>query len=338
VVHPTAASRLVSTIGGAESNTLTKLFLGVDGGQSSTTALIGDETGRILGAGRGGPCNHIGAAEGAAKLTRAVEECVAKACEQTHLDPRQIRFAAACFGMSGGPDDKESLLSQILSTEKLIVTHDGLIALSGATAGDPGIIVIAGTGSFAFGRNAGGQAMRAGGWGYIFGDEGSGFDITRQALRAALRFEEGWGPPTALREVLLEASDATDANDTLHRFYTREFPRSRVATFSQLVDQTAIHGDQVAIDILMNAAQQLASFAASIWRQLWKEGESARVAYIGGVFQSKLLLERFRQLVEIEDGNHCQPPEYGPAAGALLEAYRAAGLHPKLTDLLSSEY
>ena len=310
-----------------------RLFLGVDGGQSSTTALIGDETGRVLGAGHGGPCNHIGASEGRAKLTRAVEECVAKACEQAHLDPAQIRFEAACFGMSGGPDDKESLLAQILRANKLIVTHDGLIALSGATAGEPGIITIAGTGSFAFGRNSAGETRRAGGWGYIFGDEGSGFDITRQALRAALRFEEGWGPPTTLRDALLQASGAPDANGALHLFYTREFPRSRVATFARLVDEAATLGDQVAIQILNNAAQQLASFTGSIRRQLWKDREPARVAYIGGVFRSKLILARYCELVEMQDGNRCQPPEYGPAAGALLEAYRASGLHPKLSGL-----
>ena len=62
------------------------------------------------------------------------------------------------------------------------------------------------------------------------------------------------------------------------------------------------------------------------------------MAYIGGVFHSKLILERYCELVEMQDGNRCQPPEYGPAGGALLEAYRAAGLHPKLTDLLTSEY
>jgi N-acetylglucosamine kinase-like BadF-type ATPase len=313
------------------------LFLGVDGGQSGTTALIGDETGRVLGTGRGGPCNHVGAAEGAAKLTRAVEECLAQACAQAHLDPMQVRFAAACFGMSGGPDDKESLLARILRTEKLIVTHDGLIALSGATAGEPGIITIAGTGSFAFGRNAAGQAARAGGWGYVFGDEGGGFDITRQALRAALRFEEGWGPPTVLRESLLAATGAPDVNAVLHRFYTREYARPRIAAFSKLVDDAATSGDQVAIDILQNAAQQLASFTAAIRHRLWRPGEPARVAHIGGVFESNLILERYRRLVEMEDGNRCQPPEYGPAAGALLEAYRAAGLHPQLTDLLSSK-
>ncbi len=312
---------------------MTKLFLGVDGGQSTTTALIGDETGRVLGAGQGGPCNHVGAAEGRVKLTRAVEECVAKACAQAQLDPLKTRYEAACFGMSGGPEDKEALLAEILPASRLIVTHDGLIALCGATAGEPGIVAIAGTGSFAFGRNAAGRAARAGGWGYIFGDEGGGFDITRQALRAALRFEEGWGPPTALRDVFLQAANARDVNDALHRFYTQEYPRPRVASFSRLVDEAALAGDPVAADILRNAAQHLALLIASIRRQLWTEGEAVQVAYIGGVFRSNLLLERFRMLVEMESGARCEPPVYGPAAGALLEAYRAADLHPKLAHV-----
>src|SRR5258706_14240948 len=215
---------------------MTKLFLGVDGGQSTTTALIGDETGRVLGVGQGGPCNHVGAAEGRAKLTRAVEDCVAKACAQAQLDPAQTCYEAACFGMSGGPEDKEALLAEILPTSRLIVTHDGLIALSGATAGEPGIVAIAGTGSFAFGRNAAGRAARAGGWGYIFGDEGGGFDITRQALRAALRSEEGWGPATSLRDTVLQETGATSANDALHRFYTAEYSRPQIASLSRLVD------------------------------------------------------------------------------------------------------
>ena len=92
-------------------------------------------------------------------------------------------------------------------------------------------------------------------------------------------------------------------------------------------------GDRSAADILRNAAQQLASFAASIRRQLWREGESVTVAYIGGVFRSSLLLERFRTLVELEGAAQCRPPVHGPAAGALLEAFRAAGLHPKLSHV-----
>ena len=305
----------------------------MDGGQSGTIVLIGDEEGRVLGAGAAGPCNHAGAAEGRQKLMRAVGDSVGAACAQAGLDAGAVRFAAACFGMSGGPADKQAVLREILAADTLVVTDDAVIALAGATGGEPGIITIAGTGSIAFGRNPQGRTVRAGGWGYIFGDEGGGFDIMRQALRASLRHEEGWGPPTALLPVLLEATGAADANDALHRFYTREWPRSRVAALAPLVDETAMAGDAVASDILHNAAQQLALLTSSVRRQLWKPGEPARVAWIGGVFRSRMLLERYRYLVELEDGNHTGPPEFGPAAGALLEAYRAVGLFPHLTQV-----
>src|SRR5690348_9618649 len=205
-----------------------RLFLGVDGGQSSTTALIGDETGRVLGTGSGGPCNHAAAAEGRAKLERAVHESVIAACAQASLDPAGVRFETACFGMSGGPDDKRSILRELVHADRLIVTTDAEIALSGAVEAGQGIIVIGGTGSIALGRRAGARLVRAGGWGYIFGDEGSAFDIVRQAVRAALRMEEGWGPATTLREALLEATGARDSNDLMHLFYTPDWPRTRV--------------------------------------------------------------------------------------------------------------
>jgi len=300
-----------------------KLFLGVDGGQSSTTALIGDENGRILGRGTGGPCNHAAASEGRAKLERAVTASVAAACAEASLDAATVQFAAACFGMSGGPDDKEAILAALVRADRLIVTHDAAIALSGATATGQGIVTIAGTGSIAFARNAAGQTARAGGWGYVFGDEGGAFDIVRHAVRAALRMEEGWGPPTSLRQALLDAAEQPTANRVLHLFYTPEWPRSRVATLASLVDSAAAQGDAVALRILENAAQELALLAASVRGQLWRPGDPVDVAYIGGVFASARLLERYRTLVELEAGNRCGPPLHGPAEGALLEAIRA---------------
>jgi N-acetylglucosamine kinase-like BadF-type ATPase len=306
-------------------------FLGVDGGQSSTTALIGDEMGRILGSGTGGPCNHAGAAEGRAKLARAVRDSVEAACAQARLNPHELHFEAACFGMSGGPEDKAAILSEILPAGKLIVTHDALIALSGATGGEPGIVTIVGTGSIAFGRNAAGETARVGGWGYLFGDEGGGFDIVRQAVRAALRYEEGWGPETALHRLLIDATGAEDANQAMHHLYTAEWPRPRVASLAKQVDAAALEGDAVAQDILANAAQQLAMLAVTARQRLFGSGEAVVICAIGGVFQSSILIERFRKLVELEDGSRVAPPRYGPAAGALFEAYRAAGMHPALS-------
>lgn len=313
---------------------MSEYFLGVDGGQSSTTALIGDESGRVVGAGRGGPCNHVRGPEGRTKFVNAIQGCLEQACTQAGLDPGSIEFRAACLGFSGGPADKQALVEELVRARELSVTNDALIALVGATAGEPGIITISGTGSISFGRNREGRTARAGGWGYVFGDEGSGFDLTRQALRAALRFEEGWGPPTVLREMLLRETGASDANDLLHRFYTTDFPRPRIAGYSRLVDEAAQNGDAVAHDILKGAAQQLAAITAAVRRQLFPEGsETVRIATIGGVFRSRLLHEHFRMLAELDEGSRVAPPVHNPAAGALIEAYRIAGLQPKLSGL-----
>ena len=304
-------------------------FFGVDGGQSSTYALIGDASGRVLGAGRGGPSNHVAASEGRAKFTGAIQSCLAAACANAGLDATAIRFAAACLGFSGGPADKEAILQEILPSDRTLVTHDALIALSGATCGEPGLITIAGTGSIAFGRNASGKTARAGGWGYVFGDEGGGFYIVRQAVRAALRFEEGWGDPTSLRRMFLDAAAASDINQLVHRFYTPEFPRPRLAAFAKLVDDAAENGDAIAREILNEAARDLAIIAAAVRVQLFEKADPARIAYIGGVFRSRTVLATFTELV----GKSVAPPIHGPAAGALLEAYRAVGVQCMLSNV-----
>lgn len=309
-----------------------RLFMGIDGGQSSTTVLVGDARGKIIGTARGGPCNHVASASLAEKFRSVVADCVSRACESAGLDSARACFEAVCCGMSGGPGDKETHLREIIRSNHILVTDDGVIALGGAMEGGPGIVVVSGTGSIAYGRNGSGRLMRAGGWGYIFGDEGGAFDIARQALRAVLRSEEGWGLPTSLRNSLLDEAGCSSANDLLHLLYTPEWPRSRIATFSALVDSVAEDGDPVARGILEHAAQSLAMLASAIRRELFGPGEPAEVAYVGGVFRSRLLLERFRMLIELEEGSRCVHPARGPAAGALLEAYRAANLVVKLSQ------
>src|SRR5579872_1447617 len=135
-----------------------RLFLGVDGGQSSTTALVGDEAGRVIGIGRGGPCNP------AEKCGAALAECIGQA-----LGGHPRSFESACFGFSGGFEDKQELVRELVPASKYVFSHDALIALVGATAGQPGLVAIAGTGSIAFGRNAEGRTARTGGWGFVFG-------------------------------------------------------------------------------------------------------------------------------------------------------------------------
>lgn len=294
-----------------------KLYLGIDGGQSSTTALIGDETGRILGKGLAGPCNHVGASERRAKFFSAVGDSVGMAAHQAGVEPV---FAAVCAGFSGGAEDKDSLTRELIRAERYLITHDAHIALAGATGGGPGITVISGTGSIAYGRSAAGKIARAGGWGYVFGDEGGAFDLARQALRAILRDEEGWGPPTTLRTALLDATGTASANQLLHQCYTAEYPRERVAQLAQAVDRAAAEGDAVAQSILDRAAQELATLAAAVRRQLFTEEELANVHFVGGTFASEPLLARFRMLLELGGATNVLPPISGPAQGALREA------------------
>jgi N-acetylglucosamine kinase-like BadF-type ATPase len=199
------------------------------------------------------------------------------------------------------------------------------------------VIVIAGTGSMAFGRNAKGRSARAGGWGYLFGDEGGGFDLTRQALRAALRMEEGWGPETRLRALLLAATESSDANTLLHRFYTSDFARPQIAAFSQLVTQAAGAGDLVAAGILRNGATELATYVKGVYTTLFHAGEAMKIAYIGGVFRSMPLLARFKELIQAETAIEPGPPQFGPAAGAVIQAMQSAGVFIALSNVPEAE-
>ena len=160
----------------------------------------------------------------------------------------------------------------MLASDRMLVTDDATIALDGALAGEPGIVVIAGTGSIAFGRNAQGRTARAGGWGYLFGDEGGGFWIVREAMRAALRWEEGWGSPTALRAMFLDATGTRNMNDLMHRCYTPEFPRQRVAGLALRVNYAAEKGDPTAREILAEAARELARLVHAVRSQLFEAG------------------------------------------------------------------
>lgn len=309
---------------------MARFYLGIDGGQSATVALIADAGGRILGRGQGGPCNHVRGAEGREKFFRAVATSLDQACREAELDARTVAFAAACLGFSGGPEDKDAYARELIRSGKYKITHDAEIALSGATAGEPGIIIVAGTGSMAFGCNRQGKTARAGGWGFIFGDEGGAFDLTRRALRAALQFEEGWGKPTLLREMLLDETRTFSANELLHCFYS-ETPRPAIAALAPLVTNAAEQGDEIATEILRAAARKLVWYVTGVYAQLFQAGEQVVVAYIGGVFRSRPLRRDFSDEVRKSIGCEVAPPRFSPAAGALLQALRLDGNEAELS-------
>ena len=313
-----------------------RLYLGVDGGQTSTVALIADETGRVLGRGKGGPCNHVGPAEGRARFFSALGDSLTEACAQAGVTREDVGFASACLGFSGGPQDKDAYVRELIRSDRYRVTHDAEIALEGATGGLPGIIVIAGTGSMGYGKNGEGEASRGGGWGYVFGDEGGAFYLARQVLRAALALEEGWGQPTKLYDMLLEAAEAESADQILRRFYAG-MQRSVIAAYASLLDEAVREDDDVARVILIEAGGELAKYARHVHRSLFPSGESVEVAFVGGVFQSDLLRSIFIERVNMAMGSVPHRPKLSPAAGALLRAFRDDSVGVALSNVPESE-
>ena len=188
---------------------------GIDGGQSSTTAVVLDEKGAVRGRGTAGPADHVDEPPGSRKFADACTTALAGALAAAGL-PRDTRFAAVHAGLSGY-DERFDGARPDLAADVVRVEHDAPVALAGAVQTLPAVVVIAGTGSVAYGKTADGLSVRTGGWGYLFGDAGSAFAVARDALAHAMG-EDDRGARSPLGDAALAYFDrpnlralATDA-------------------------------------------------------------------------------------------------------------------------------
>ncbi|MDE0108124.1 MAG: ATPase [Bryobacterales bacterium] len=308
-----------------------RLFLGVDGGQSSTKAVIGDAAGNVLGRGRAGPCNHASKSEGRSKLRIAVSAVIEDALEMAGL-PVATGFEAACLGMSGGPADKRDLIAEIVRADAIRVFDDAEVALEGAVPDGAGAVVIAGTGSIGLAKDTAGTTVRCGGWGYLFGDEGGAFSIVRKAVQLALAAEEGWGDGTSLVDLFLGVTGTDSVNKAMHCFYRPDWPRDRIARLAPDIDAAAEAGDRCAAEVLQAAGRALGDLAVTVTGMLELPRAQIPVHYSGGVFRSRSALRSFRSRCE---EHHCrvETPAHDGAIGALLLAYGMAGVSVLGRDL-----
>src|SRR5688500_3296505 len=176
--------------------------LGLDAGGTKTICLLADGNGSVLATARRGGANLQAAGE--LEVEKVLHEVMEEALEGTEIAPGVI-----CLGIAGvdRPDDAavvRGIMKRIGYKARVLVVNDALVALEAGAPGQPGIVVISGTGSICYGRNAAGEAARSGGWGYVLGDEGSGYWIGRAALRAVLREADKRGAQTALTPLLLQ--------------------------------------------------------------------------------------------------------------------------------------
>ena len=240
------------------------LFLGVDGGGTKTLAVVVDAAGRERGRGMAGGANYnaLGLDAALANLHAAVRAALAAA---QATPPAAI----AWIGLAGvdRAADRALLLPHLAPLARAVhLSNDAELALSALTAG-VGVALIAGTGSIALGRDPAGVTARAGGWGHILGDEGSGYDIGRRALQAALRASDGRGPTASLLPRILARWELPTADALLNRVYPAG-DKADIAALAPLVLDAAADGDAVARAIIRRAAAELAVAASAVARAL----------------------------------------------------------------------
>src|SRR5690349_12879247 len=245
--------------------------LGIDAGGTKTVCLLADESGTILSEARGPGANLHAAGE------LAVEKVLHDVMERA-IGDRAIVPAAICLGIAGVDRDDEAqvvraMMRRIGYKSRIVVVNDALIALVAGAGDNPGVVVIAGTGSIVYGRNAAAEAARAGGWGHMIGDEGSGYWIGREALAAVMRAADGRGPTTLLGGEILAHFGVDDESRLPRIVYDREQPRMSVAALGPIVERAAELGDAVATRILERAVDELALAAGSVTSRLNMRGD-----------------------------------------------------------------
>jgi glucosamine kinase len=296
------------------------LFLGIDGGGSKTTCVVGDDA-RVLSSATAAGSNVIRLGE--VKARESLQKAIRDACEAAHVDPHQIM--RTCLGLSGGDraivsDTVKKIIAEIVSGE-IEVVGDSVTTLHACFGEGPGIVVIAGTGSLAYGRNSAGKTARAGGWGFAISDEGSGQWIGRTAVSASLRARDEQ-QSTALLAAILKAWALPSVDELIP--VANASPAPDFSALFPSVLACGESGDEVARSVLTQAGTELAALAKIIARQLFEEIDVIHVAMSGSVFrESALVRQIFNNSLRAKYANvKVLPDVIDPVNGALELARR----------------
>ena len=299
------------------------LVIGIDAGGTKTDAVLADGHGTVIARARRGGANL--AAHGELEVEKTLHDVIDEVLGEGQLRPDVI-----CLGIAGVDRAEENAIIQgimrrIGARARVLVTNDALIALVAGAGVGPGVVVIAGTGSIAYGRNERGEAARAGGWGYILADEGSGFWLGRQALRAVVRAADGRGPQTSLTPMVLAFFGVTRAEQLVREVYLHYLKPSDIARCASLVEQARLQDDPVAVQIASTAADELSAAVHSVVRQLELAGDFP-VVMAGGAFHAVPWLQGAlrARLADVVSADNVRVLTTDPALGAVRLALAEA--------------
>jgi N-acetylglucosamine kinase-like BadF-type ATPase len=294
------------------------IYLGIDGGGTQTTCAVGDQL-RVLATSVAGGSNMVRVGEDEARTN--LRQAITTACAAAGVSPAAVE--AAVIGIAGAsvPRVKDAVAAMIrdIVAGEIEVVGDVVVAMEAAFPGLPGVVVIAGTGSVAFGRNQREESARAGGWGPATSDEGSGYWIGRAAVSAVMRARDSAASTTLLHGIL-DAWRLTSFAELVQK-------ANAAPPFAELfpvVESAATAGDSLAQRILSDAGDELATLASIVIGRLWPGTLAVPVAIGGGVFaHSPLVRDTFREKLCAERSGaavNCEIIE--PVAGALWMARR----------------
>lgn len=332
-----------------------KYFLGIDGGGSQTKAAVIDNALQVVGRGLAGPSNHYvqGAEQAASNCQQAAAAALADA---TRLAPGLSRndIAAWGFGLAGVRRESDAAvvrahLARVSDGHPWVLDTDAVIAHMGAFAGGPGIVLSAGTGSIAFGMDDYGERYYADGWGPLLGDEGGGYWIGMEALRAVCRSADGRGPRTRLSGPVFHALNVRDCDELVQAIYASQaqsnhVSREQIARLAQVVFDAAASGAQVATDIRDRAVVHLGNTVLAVARAMLSRRRDhdmsqpgppleLAVALRGGLFEDDFfrgsvgynigdrMIELKRDFLPIGSWRVVRP-QYDAAVGAALLAQK----------------
>ncbi len=298
--------------------------LGIDAGGTKTVCLVADEHGHVLGSARGPGANL--ATLGELEVEKVLHEVMEQAMVGQSGAP-----AVICLGIAGvdRADDAaiiRSIMRRIGNKAPVLVVNDALIALEAGAGDGPGIVLIAGTGSICYGRNERGLAARAGGWGYILADEGSGWWMGQRAIQAVMRQADGRGPATSLTPRVLAYFGVTDPALVVHEVYYHDPRRRLIAGLGPAVQASVDEGDPVAREIVADAAGELALAARSVAEKLEMRGVQFPLVLSGGAFRvvTSLLADLTIRVAEVVPRGQPRLLDVEPAMGAVRLAVAEA--------------
>ncbi len=299
--------------------------LGFDGGGTKTECVVLDADGKIVGEGRSGPSNPLRC--GFDVAFRSLSDAASEALKTSGLHRNSV--TGVCAGVAGaGRRNVVRRLLVFLAREfpqaVAQVTTDYEIALESAAGTGPGVVLIAGTGSAAYGRNAEGETARAGGYGPWVGDEGSAFEIGRRAVAAVARTRDQAGPVTLLTEMIPAALDGTDWDDLTQRIMKN--PDDVFPALFSVVAEAADADDSAAKEILFTSAIGLGNLAMIVVRRLGMKGQEFPLVKCGGVFGRSRMLDALLDSVLVSGALRAKVSqlEISAAVGAARIATRLA--------------